>query len=321
MYQQLSVDTVPSRQRFDVWNDWVSQTFFPMVCERPRRAEAAFAGEIQSMPLETIALSTVASSPLKVLRRRQDIASQDEGHYLVKVQLQGNGLVRQRGCEAMLQPGDFVICSSIEPYELVFGGPHREAVLTVPQALLKRLVRNPDRHIGLRKQKSVAVNGLLTQFVGSLDEQMPRLTPDIVGRLEPVVLDLLVTALSFGETDSARGDVKGEYLCRTRQFIQRNLHDADLSPLKIASAIGISTRYLHHLFREEGISCCRYIQRQRLEGCRQAFGNAALDHLGTSDIAFRHGFNDAAHFSRRFRAEYGCSPSEFRRGVRRAVHS
>ena len=292
-----------------------------MVCQRPPRADGPFVGEIQTVPLENVALSTVASSPLKVLRRRQDIAYQDEGHYLVKVQLQGLGLVRQRGCEALLQPGDFVVCSSIEPYELQFEGPHREAVVTVPQALLKGLVRNPDRHIGLRKAKSVAVNGLLTQFVSSLDQQMPRMAPEVVGRLEPVVLDLLVTALSFGETESERGDIKSEYLRRTRQYIQRNLHDAELSPLKIASAIGISIRYLHQLFREEGISCCRYIQRQRLEGCRQAFGNPALDHLGASDIAFRHGFNDAAHFSRRFKAEYGSSPSEFRRRSRRAVHS
>jgi len=51
--------------------------------------------------------------------------------------------------------------------------------------------------------------------------------------------------------------------------------------------------------------------------------SAAHRHLSISEICFRWGFNDAAHFSRSFGAEYGMTPREFRQkqlGALRRAH-
>jgi AraC family transcriptional activator of tynA and feaB len=58
----------------------------------------------------------------------------------------------------------------------------------------------------------------------------------------------------------------------------------------------------------------RYVLRRRLENCRRDLTSQAAADLSTGEITFRWGFNDLAHFSRRFKQVYGCSPGEYRAG-------
>jgi AraC-like DNA-binding protein len=45
----------------------------------------------------------------------------------------------------------------------------------------------------------------------------------------------------------------------------------------------------------------------------------AQAHRMIGDIAFSWGFSDSSHFNRRFKAEFGCAPGEYRRNARRAA--
>ena len=56
-----------------------------------------------------------------------------------------------------------------------------------------------------------------------------------------------------------------------------------------------------------------YIWAQRLDAARRALCDPACAARTVSEIAFSLGFNDAAHFSRAFRARFGCSPRDVRR--------
>ena len=61
--------------------------------------------------------------------------------------------------------------------------------------------------------------------------------------------------------------------------------------------------------------CRDWIWAQRLELARRELCDPALAARSISDIAFGCGFNDAAHFSRAFRARFGCTARELRRGA------
>ncbi|MEZ5653153.1 MAG: helix-turn-helix domain-containing protein [Burkholderiaceae bacterium] len=54
------------------------------------------------------------------------------------------------------------------------------------------------------------------------------------------------------------------------------------------------------------------IRNARLDACRRALADPTQALRSISEIAFAFGFNDAAHFSRSFRARFDCSPREFR---------
>jgi AraC-like DNA-binding protein len=57
----------------------------------------------------------------------------------------------------------------------------------------------------------------------------------------------------------------------------------------------------------------RYIQLQRLEGCKGNLENPEMNSFSATEIAFRWGFNDASHFGRCFKAQYGVTPSQYRK--------
>jgi AraC-like DNA-binding protein len=91
------------------------------------------------------------------------------------------------------------------------------------------------------------------------------------------------------------------------------LCDPELKPAAVATAAGVSVRYANALLSNEGTSLERYIQDRRLERCHGALGDPAHAHRTIGEIAYSWGFSDLSHFGRRFKAEYGCSPSDYRR--------
>jgi AraC-like DNA-binding protein len=72
----------------------------------------------------------------------------------------------------------------------------------------------------------------------------------------------------------------------------------------------MSVRYLHRLFEDAGASVRATILARRLDRCRDAL--AGSPRRSISEIAFAWGFNDAAHFSRVFKARFGGSPRDLR---------
>ena len=313
MHQVLPIAAQSQGARFDYFSSAVSDTFCPMSCEAARASRSTFHGSLALNQLNELSLVVIGSSPLDVYRRKSDISRASDAWYLVKFQLEGEALVRQREREAHLRPGDFVLCSTSEPYSLHFQDSYREAVLAVPQHRLRDLVRSPDAYLGRRMSAANPVNGLLGQFVSSLSDRLDSLDPALAQRLEANVLDLLVTALEFGrERRAAAPETASRHLYRARNYIRMHLEDPQLCPDRIAQAEGISKRYLHMLFKQAGGSVSRYIQLQRLEACRNSLERPEMNWLSVSEIAFGWGFNDSSHFNRLFKAEYGLTPKCYR---------
>ena len=317
MFQQQTVDHLPVRQRLECFDHMVSDTFFPMHCQPLRGFDGEFAGQIETQQLGRVGLAAIKSSPLDVYRNRSHIGRASEAVYLVKVQVKGESLVKQRGREAYLCPGDFTLCLSSEPYELHFKSDYSQVVLSVPQPLLEECVRHPEQHLGVRMNSQVGANGLFSQFVTSIGARLNELDGVLAQRLEANVIDLLSTTLGHAQEmqkhDLLNSGVKREYLQRIKSFIRTHLHDERLCPAWIAASQDISTRYLHMLFEGEGKSISRYIQRLRLESCKAALEDRDFSDYSVSEIAYRLGFNDASHFSRVFKACFGQSPARYRK--------
>jgi AraC-like DNA-binding protein len=99
---------------------------------------------------------------------------------------------------------------------------------------------------------------------------------------------------------------------RLMAYLSSNLADSGLSPRTAAAALGMSERMLHALFAGSGTTCRRWIIEQRLIGASAALHEPEWAGSSVSEIAFRLGFSDLSHFSRRFKERFGCSPREFR---------
>jgi AraC-like DNA-binding protein len=76
----------------------------------------------------------------------------------------------------------------------------------------------------------------------------------------------------------------------------------------IAAAHGISIRTLHLVFAGSGMTVSHRIRDRRLRVCSRELARAG-NHQTVTDVAFRCGFNDTAHFSRTFEQAFGVMPS------------
>jgi acetamidase/formamidase/AraC-like DNA-binding protein len=125
--------------------------------------------------------------------------------------------------------------------------------------------------------------------------------------LLPTFVRQLASTMEAGGTATQAATL--HRLCQT---IERKLDDPDLTPARVAEAEGISERYLQKLFEGSGSSFTHYLRERRLQRTSAELSNPAEAHHSISEIAYRNGFSDSAHFSRAFRHRFGLSPRGFR---------
>jgi AraC-like DNA-binding protein len=152
-------------------------------------------------------------------------------------------------------------------------------------------------------------------MIDCLRRDAPALRPESAAAVADSVGHILVAGLRTLPAAQRAGasELTRYHLARIRQHVQRHLADPELSVRSIAQAVGLSVAHLHRLFHQcEEQTLAHYVWAERLEACRRRLADPAAAGCGVSEIAFGLGFNDAAHFSRAFRARFGASPREWR---------
>jgi AraC family transcriptional regulator, positive regulator of tynA and feaB len=181
--------------------------------------------------------------------------------------------------------------------------------LLVPRARLLALcprLAETDHVPGLQHSPGAR---LLVRYLDALAAELPVLTESEAASAGEAALELLRAAIepSMPETrDARRAAIRAD----VRRYIRRHLRDDDLSPESIARAHAVSVRTLHALFEDSEESVARLVRRERLARCLEDLRRPTGGSV--TEIAFRWGFRDAAHFARVFKREYGQSPSDAR---------
>ena len=154
---------------------------------------------------------------------------------------------------------------------------------------------------------------MAANFLHTCITHADQLHPHEFSSLAEHALDLLtlaVTSVRPVEFNLSRSRTVSINSIKT--FTEQNLRNVELDTSMITRYAGLSARYINNLFEDEGTSLMRYVWKRRLENCRKDMQNPVYAGHRLSDIAFRWGFNDAAHFSRAFKQQFDYSPREFR---------
>jgi AraC-like DNA-binding protein len=158
------------------------------------------------------------------------------------------------------------------------------------------------------------MGALVVPFLRQVAGTIASVSAETAARLSTISLALVTTA--FGERVARGGEQswnRTALLYRAKATIEAAIDDPGLNSAAIAQRLGISRRYLQDLFHAEGTTVTGWIWRRRLEMARRDLSDPLLANVSINEIAFRSGFSDPAHFSRRFRAAFETSPREFRR--------
>ncbi len=239
--------------------------------------------------------------------------------FFLHLQLEGEGIVRQDGREALLRAGDFTLCDGTRHYEISCPGGSRILVLGVPTTKLRRHVACPESLAATPMRAAAGVAGLMSGFLRHYWLQCRySLGGESAEQIAAAVLDILGAAYAqVPRTHAERSSRGSAHRIRIISYIHAHLYDSDLSPAHIARACRITTRYLHYLFSDGDETVARYILGRRLEASSQALLADSQRGRTVTAIAFDHGFNSATHFGRVFRAHFGVTPREYRARPRR----
>jgi AraC-like DNA-binding protein len=233
-----------------------------------------------------------------------------EGEWLaVLMNLGGREVIEQNGRRVDMRPGSVLIWDGNRPAFFEVIQPLRKRTLLVPRPLIIELCGSLD-DVSAVALEPFPITDLLRTFIGDLRGRWETLDPDGQAAGERAVLELLAAALT-SHVGVSRATMHAALFARICASIDEGLADPGLRPPLIAAAHGISLRTLHTVFAEHGESVAGYIRRRRLERCREELLRPGP--MSITDMAFRWGFTDSAHFSRTFKAEYGLSPRELRR--------
>jgi AraC-like DNA-binding protein len=218
------------------------------------------------------------------------------------------------GGEFILEPGQLVIWESETVCAFEVMGPHQHLYLLLPRD------RIPPRLADVATRPCGALHaGLGSGLLAVAAEQLRAINRELDGLSDAglaiacrSVVDILDSAVVLAPE---RRSFNASRLVGLRQYIEDNLDNPGLCASTIAAAHGISVRTLQQLFADAGTTVSSWIRDRRLKACYRALSYAERSETVT-DVAFRWGFNDAAHFSRRFKQAFGVTPSSVLIGCR-----
>jgi AraC-like DNA-binding protein len=302
-----SSGSFPGRHRFSYWADVVAQTFVPLQCDTADRDR--FFGELRHRQIGLVGVTEVRASPMIACRTKTKIAAAPRDDAIVVLQDAGSCNAGQKTETALLQLGDGAIVTADEPYFFDFPRAFRQFVLKFPRHLIAADRIGPRRGRGLLLSASGA--RLLRRLaVCSLEEPLPLSAEEEVG-IERAFAEL-VHAAAYSPGDGRDGPTPSPHYVAARQFIRRQLSDSALTPSAVAAHVKMSTRNLARVFAREGTTIDRTIWSERLVAARRDLADPRLRDCSITEVALSWAFSDAAHFSRRFSAAFGVSPTVYR---------
>lgn len=310
----LSTRSVPTPDQISFWVETLRVVFARLQCD-PDNPNGFF-GEVETGKLGEVGFAKLSSSATRIWRTDSDTRLDVQDYYLVQLQQTGRGIVRQKGREATLLPGDFAIYDCSRPYELLFDDTgHEVQVLRLPRlALDNELARAGDLTALTIKGDSTPA-ALLRTMLSTLRENA-WLPP---GESATLIAEGIVRMVAAGlhTLDAANHPqstaLRAYHLSRIKAYALAHLREPGLTAGVVAKALNISASHLHRLFQDEPLPLVKLVWQMRLDGCGRDLKDQAHAARSISDIAFSWGFSDITHFCRVFRRRFGVSPREWRK--------
>jgi AraC-like DNA-binding protein len=309
MLLQLNTRQVPPRDRADFWRDAMLRVLKTGLYVVPQGADP-FDASVGVMACGPISLIEMKGTPYSATRRGPG----EDGWVSLMFQLDGVGSITDHCRTARLVPGDMcvvppdreIVASRLTAFDQLICNVRVEAIEeAIPHWRDLAAVTIPYGRRGVRPTAD------LLRFALAHSSELDAECRD---RLAATALSLLANGLGRpGETQvtaqtGSLSRMASFHRERIDRHIREHLRDPELSVPSIASALGLSTRYVHKLYERDPAHVMQQAQVQRLRECQRDI--ACRGTRSISEIALSWGFNSPSHFSRAFKKHFGVRPSD-----------
>ena len=267
--------------------------------------------------------ASVLSGSFAGVRQHGGPAAAGRDELFFGINRSGRSLARQQGRELTVGAGDAVF---IDPGGGAFDVVRPEACQLIGIRLPRHAV--PPGTAGragpplrLVPARTPALD-LLTRYLGSVlggpEPASVRLADALAGHLaELIELSLAGLPGTPGAGPAALPardpGVRAARLAAIRADAGRHLTDPGLTVAAVAARHGITPRYLHMLFEDEGVTFAQFVLHERLALAYRRLRDPRYAGRTVSAIAYGAGFGDLSWFNRAFRRRYSVTPTEARR--------
>ena len=309
---KFSTRDMPVNERGDWWREIICRHYANV--DLISKLDDSFHGETRIVPLKQLQLSMIRSSAISIKKRARDPERNDQDAYFAVVLLSGFYRLEQNGRAVDLQPGDMAIYDATQPHRIDCAGEFSKLIFAIPRQTIGSRFASPEACTAIRIPSTSAVGAVTSNFLRTWAANVDQLEAYELTTVCESSIDLLSMALATIKTGTKRQSSRRESfsLTQVKAYVEQNLSNPALDTNIIASAVGLSPRYINTLFAREDCSLMRYVLQRRLDRCYQDILNGDRNGVRISTVAFRWGFNDLSHFSRTFKQRFGLSPKDLK---------
>jgi AraC-like DNA-binding protein len=255
---------------------------------------------------------TTRASGIRLLRTAKQATQDVVPVVALSVQQRAAGRHEQLDRQEVVAPGELMAVDLSAPYDFSWSGHGAAGCIQIPMDQLGLPVHVVRRAVG--NVRDSPLYRLVAQHVAHVAADADRLT---AGRAAPALgaasvelaRALLVSAAHL-DSREVRADT---LLTRVLAYVRQHLTDPELRPSTIAAAHNVSLRHLYKVCAQADLSLEQWIIGERLRGAREELLRPGDRPRSVAAIARGWGFRDPTHFTRRFLAANGMTPTEWRR--------
>ncbi len=311
----LSTDMLPrglnDRQRFIHFAELFEH--FSNTGELDPASDVPFRAAMNSIHIGTTMLGRCDGTFTTVRREhRQVLATNDDRYCLARNTGDREATVTHRGRDFVMRPGAMVLLKLDEPFFSADGANHKRFTnVHLPTTTLRAMVPGVDAMVGCELAPGGALS--LAMDYSDLLLRHPNAVDEAGMAIAAHLLDL--AALGLGARGdhaiaARRGGLRAVRLKAVLQIMVKRFSEPDFSAQRLATAAGLSERYVNELLFEAGASFTTRLNELRLRRAADLLAHGNQRRI--SDIAFECGFNDLSYFNRCFRRRFGLTPTAVR---------
>lgn len=300
---------LPEADQFEYYHQVICRAFVPLLPIAARRTPG-FASTVETRPLGALNRASVASQSQATHHGPSEVSATTDAYYFVNLQLEGRCRARQGRNESIVQPGQFTVLDTAQPFYLDFDRSWRMLSFRVPREHFESRLPARRLPLGLAFDSSGAgsVAVVLTRALWSMREEVPAHS---AGELSRSFAAAVAAALSSSPYDIGESAAEANRAL-IMQHLRDRLGDSALSVQSVSRAFAISPRTLHAVFEGGEESFAQTLRGLRMRHAAQLL----LDpRRSVTEVGQSVGYPDPDSFGRAFRRFSGESPSSFRRSA------